>query len=1658
MTHCSIGARWRFLGFVLLAAGCGGGDAGGGPPDAGDAGGGRDSGGDSGDGAPSSDGWCGDGQRDDDEECDDGDRADGDGCDADCLLEPGFSCRQAACDECGNAELGGDETCDDGDQADGDGCDAQCQIEPGGWSCPVVGYECELCGDGVLQANERCDEGAAADGVGCSNDCHSVDEHFSCAAPNQECAQCGDGVVSGNERCDDGDVSSGDGCVFSCVAIEPGWACAPGGGACTLCGDGVVTAGIEECDDGNFLGTDGCSATCQLEEGAVCLETGVLCSVCGNGFIEAVSIDDRGTPVDTSDDIVMLEQCDDGNLVSTDGCSSSCLKDAAFECPLPGLVCNDCGDGVVQGIERCDDGDTQAGNGCSADCLRIEANYNCFADGTCARCGDGIKQAGEACDDGVDASLQVPVGGDGCARTCLQIESGYRCVEDLAGRSTCGKCGNGKRELDEQCDDLNTSAMDGCDATCRTETGFNCFYPGYACVPCGNGVVEAGEECDEGANKTAGCNNCRVVAPWNCPLAGQACQLCGDHLVGTVETCDDGNIASGDGCNSSCEIEPGYECSTSSCLAAACGDGARAGNEECDDRNQLSGDGCSVACTLEAGWVCSGSTCHRSICGDTVVEGDEQCDDGNAVSPGCSASCQLEPGYKCPVPGNACSATTCGDGFVEGSEQCDDGNASSPGCSAGCQLEPGYNCPSLGRECNGGSQDGAACATDVGCAGGSCAALGDVCVATICGDGVVEGSEECDDQGASGVCRGGSAEGTACTSGATCSGGGVCVDGCTSQCRVDTFYRCSGEPSSCEPILEFVAVRRFTISNVSPDGLVYDPARRAFAGHKQVSSQKAIELCLDGSVIDPNNTTAGPNGTIFRADGTMQAVSASYVPPPRPVTDGSLLEAAYDPFTGHFLFLSKQGSTVRLAQVPLCTLQSCAAGSYFQPGTDDIALFQVGLSGAGGAEGLTVGEDGNLYVTDDVAKRVAVFPRRRDAGGNIVVPNCRATLEANCTSFATSPDAAQGFSTPTTDVLDAIFTVPGEEMVGIFNQYVGAASYTGLDAEAGTPVTSSEYFTFYEPALTADPPLYGRSQLPGLLFQLGEIGRTYTKYAQSAETATDGGSFVVCPQNPSEDCQLFARTCRSDADCAAIVPGTRCMLDAPVPYCSSPGEARDDYTQVQRGATGNVVDVLANDSRSESSCLDPIKRVISVSGRGVTGATVTSEQGGSATVSNAGANVTYSAPSDRCGFVDSFVYTANLGGGVTDSATVRVLVRCVCGDGVLDANEQCDLGNANGALPARCSTSCAINVVCGDGITDPGEQCDDRDTSSGDGCSARCTLESACGDGVQEGVEQCDDANLSSGDACNTNCSLPMCGDSNVDVQTPFLEQCDDGLNNSNTSSATCSTLCTVNARCGNSKIEPGERCDDGNVLSGDGCSSSCQVEGQCGNGSIDGAEECDPSNAQSQCGGHACTSNCACSNYCGDARIGGLEQCDDGNTATDDGCRADCTAELCGDGIQDVSEQCDDGNDNPADKCTNTCMVVAICGDGVPDPTEQCDDHNRVSGDGCSSTCRAEVLSGSCGNGNLESGEQCDDGNAGSGDGCSAVCRLEGGICGDGTLNLGEQCDDGGQQSGDGCDASCRFEGCGDGVKVLSEQCDDGNRTVGDGCNATCLTEVILT
>ncbi len=189
---------------------------------------------------------CGDGVTQSPERCDDGNDDDTDACTARCLAAV-----------CGDGLLHrAVEACDDGNTRDDDACVTDCQ--------PA------RCGDGFVHAGvEPCDDGNADEGDACRTGC----------VP----ARCGDGVLHrGVEGCDDGDADATDACTTTCQTARCGdgfvqrgvEACDDGNAdatdACTTaclparCGDGFVHAGVEACDDGNSVDLDGCTNRCTL--------------------------------------------------------------------------------------------------------------------------------------------------------------------------------------------------------------------------------------------------------------------------------------------------------------------------------------------------------------------------------------------------------------------------------------------------------------------------------------------------------------------------------------------------------------------------------------------------------------------------------------------------------------------------------------------------------------------------------------------------------------------------------------------------------------------------------------------------------------------------------------------------------------------------------------------------------------------------------------------------------------------------------------------------------------------------------------------------------------------------------------------------------------------------------------------------------------------------------------------------------------------------------------------------------------------------------------------------------------------------------------------------------------------------------------------------
>ncbi|MBT4120030.1 MAG: DUF4215 domain-containing protein [Candidatus Peribacter sp.] len=124
-----------------------------------------------------------------------------------------------------------------------------------------------------------------------------------------------------------------------------------------------------------------------------------------------------------------------------------------------------------------------------------------------------------------------------------------------------------------------------------------------------------------------------------------------------------------------------------------------------------------------------------------------------------------------------------------------------------------------------------------------------------------------------------------------------------------------------------------------------------------------------------------------------------------------------------------------------------------------------------------------------------------------------------------------------------------------------------------------------------------------------------------------------------------------------------------------------------------------------------------------------------------------------------------------------VAAASICGNGALEEQEECDDGNRRDG--DGCNTTCLLEIgICGDGVVQSllGEQCESstHDSSLPFGCLNCLFLSTTCGDGTVDAGEECDKGtqNSTSPDAlCRPNCHTARCGDGVLDSS----ETCDDG-------------------------------------------------------------------------------------------------------------------------------------------------------------------------------------------------------------------------------------------------------------------------------------------
>jgi len=358
---------------------------------------------------------------------------------------------------------------------------------------------------------------------------------------------------------------------------------------------------------------------------ANCLTTGSnrLGAVCGNSEIEAA----------------LGEECDDGNIIDNDGCSSVCLFEPFTNCTDPENNLNCCGNGSKDVDEECD-------QGC-----------------------DWQYDDGEVCTPSADdAKCVCRARGTVCTAGCLNAGSGRGFA-----------CGNGSVDPGEDRDSGAQLSSNCLNLGAQYQINADSTSPAV----CGNGTVETGEECEPIANDPYCTDKCVWRGFNRCNTSDKVCRDF-PHVSCTEDFYSDFDIDGvRDGVKDFC-LCMDFEYQHLD-LYPCCGDGIESDyngdgvlDEECEAictiGGAMDGDVCSFGsenceCNMPAG--CSTTCIHEgssfaydSFCGDgTLGAGeDDSCDGpgkaGTFVSPYQIATINSDI-FSALTPANVCSGADC---------------------------------------------------------------------------------------------------------------------------------------------------------------------------------------------------------------------------------------------------------------------------------------------------------------------------------------------------------------------------------------------------------------------------------------------------------------------------------------------------------------------------------------------------------------------------------------------------------------------------------------------------------------------------------------------------------------------------------------------------------------------------------------------------------------------------------------------------------------------------------------------------------------------------------------------------------------------------------------------------------------------------------------
>ncbi len=680
-------------------------------------------------------------------------------------------------------------------------------------------------------------------------------------------------------------------------------------------------------------------------------------------------------------------------------------------------------------------------------------------------------------------------------------------------------------------------------------------------------------------------------------------------------------------------------------------------------------------------------------CGDGEINLDppEACDDGNSLpGDGCSGACIVEPFFECPTPGSPCVSTiTCGDGVIEPGEACDDGNVEdNDGCAGDCsEVEPGYSCRLTGQAC---------------------------VRIYVCGDGVVDPNEGCDP-------------------------GASPVTGCSNRCRIQTGYKCEGEPSVCSPTTCGDNIQEGAESCDDGNRIPFDgcspscqaepvcPTGQACSSSCGDGMKLGNEECDDGNLRNGDGCSSTCKEEIGFVCEEPDGCSGNNCTLDLPIIyrDFSASHSDFGVGCGTIQrgvpqnMLSAQRKPVLQSGADACISSAASYAQWFTSNAantqlvGNIVLFDNGNGGYVNR----LNNQGTRYQVPQGTQYTWCSNSPNDCGA---CPAGYSTCFAQCTPW-NQPNTTCAEYPPTAPAVyvdgnPLFFPIPSAgapasdlAVADIPDQIYGGnwqADPSGI--QRNFHFTSEIAYWFeYTAGMTAELSFVGDDDL--WVFVNGrlavDLGGLHVPVEGRFTLNANGSINLLHGVDGSSD-QNVAAT--SNVTTFGLTPGN--VYEVKV-------------FQAERKKTGSSYRLTlsgfdAGMSECETNCGD-------------------GEVGPGETCDDGSGN--------------------NIGGYNRCQADCTLGPHC--GDGVLQSQEACDYGaSGNTGAYGGCGPTCQLGPYCGDGIVSHGEACDDGTNDGGYGeCAPGCVLGPYCGDGgFQPAYEECDDGNNTNKDGCSGACRLEV--------------------------------------------------------------------------------------------------------------------------------------------------------------------------------------------------------------------------------------------------------------------------------------------------------------